>query len=82
MSLTDTSTIGVTSEIYVLALRYQTEALTLRARLKHIIRFCEERLAKYDEPGLDDFYAGQAVGYKEACDDILSLAVDKTGRPE
>ena len=82
MSLTDTSTLGVTSEISGLALRYQTEALMLRARLKHIIRFCEERLSKYDEPGVDDFYVGQASGYKEACDEILSLAVDKPGRPE
>jgi len=69
VSLTDTSTIGVTSEIYGLALRYQTEALTLRARLKHIIRFCEDRLNKYDDPGV-----------KEACEEILRLAVDTAGR--
>ena len=82
MSLTDTSTIGVTSEIYGLALRYQTEALTLRARLNHIIRFCKERLAKADDWGADDFHVGQACGYIEACDKILRLAVDKPGRPE
>jgi hypothetical protein len=51
-------------------------ANALRARLAKIIKFCEDRAARWDDPDVDEYYAGQADGYKEACAEILRLAIN------